>query len=784
MGKNQSTVTEKNRSATITFRDVLRAVFLPDQVEGIDRRADRPVQKAAVPVPAAQPETRIDLDKLEPVSVTYETAAVEHREDERGKRLLISSLTAVAVGLILIGQLLLADRPQAGGAALLIACGGLLWIGMLIVYQKGILGRGPRVTGSAAYQEADADQDLFTELHLIFLGCGVIFSAATYFLTAGNLFTLAGTLTWMASIACWLIGFAERSPRQLYRDSLKGIRRFPGKARRWFTSTARQEWPWIAALVVIIGLGAVFRFYRLDAIPNEMTSDHVEKLLDSYDVSQGIYHVFFTRNGGREAIQFYLVALASKLFGTGMSFLTLKLVSALEGLALIPLIIVLGRELVDRETGYIGGGLAAVSWWHTALSRLALRIVLTPPVFTLILVCLIRGIRTGRRKAWLWAGVWMGVGVYAYQALRMAPFAAAAALGCAVGGPLIQMIGARIKNDSAVAQKETIALRIAQKQLTNFVLAGMVSLVFFVPMLRVWHDYPDQLWNRVINRTTASEVDIPGAPLAIFAENYQNALLMFNKQGDAAWISAVPGEPMLDRVTGALFIVGVLAWLVRLWQRRDPADVFAVLAVMIMLLPSALAIAFPIENPSATRASGVIPIIFLWAAWPLALLIQQWGSKGNPATLKASAAAGVVLAGAVIGWLNFRTYFIDFAESYRRAALNPSEVAAAVRETVGDDGSLEGVWLQGWPFWHDYRAIGIEAGDIRFSNAILDVTMLGDLLDTQPGYFSARPLVFIVHPSDIEALTLLNETFEGGETRYYRSDIDGRDFILFVVPGE
>ncbi|MBN1121276.1 MAG: glycosyltransferase family 39 protein [Anaerolineae bacterium] len=776
-------MTKENRSGAITLRDVLRAVFLPDQVERVDRQIDRPVQKTVDQLPQAEPETRIDLDRLEPVSVTYESLTVE-RPRKQGNRLLVGSLTAAAVGLILLGQLLLVDRPQVGGAALLIASGGLLWIGVLIVYQKGILERGPRVTGSVAYQEADSDQDLFTELHLIFLGCGFIFSAAAYFFTADNLFTLAGTLTWVVSIACWLIGFAERSPRHLWDDSLTWVRELPDKARQWFTSTAKKEWPWIAALMVIIGLGVVFRFYKLDAIPNEMTSDHVEKLLDSYDVSQGIRHVFFTRNGGREAIQFYLVALASKLFGTGMSFLTLKLVSALEGLALIPVILLLGRELVDRETGYIGAGLVAISWWHTALSRLALRIVLTPLVFTLILVCLIRGIRSGRRKAWIWAGIWMGVGVYAYQALRMAPLVAGAALVCAVGGPLIQMIGARIKNDGAVAQKETIALRIAQKQLTNFVLAGMVALAFFVPMLRVWHDYPDQLWNRVINRTTASEVDIQGEPLAIFAENYQNALLMFNKQGDAAWISAVPGEPMLDRVTGVLFIVGVLAWLARLWQRRDPVDFFAVLAVLIMLLPSALAIAFPIENPSATRASGVIPIVFLWAAWPLALLIQQWGSKGNPATLKASATIGVVLVGAVIGWLNFRTYFVDFAESYRRAALNPSEVAAAVRETVGADGSLEGVWLEGWPFWHDYRAIGIEAGDIRFSNAILDATVLGEMIDTQPGYFSARPLVFIVHPSDIEALTLLDSTFEDGETRYYRSDIDGRDFILFVVPGD
>src|SRR5690606_22845031 len=140
-------------------------------------------------------------------------------------------------------------------------------------------------------------------------------------------------------------------------------------------------------------------------------------LLDAYSVSQGIHSVFFRANGGREAIQFYLVAVAGNVFGTGMSFLTLKLVSALEGLLLIPVLVLFGREVVDRETGLFTAALVAVSWWHVALSRLALRIVLTPLLFAPVLITLIRGVRTGSRRAWVWAGLWMGVGVYGYQAM-------------------------------------------------------------------------------------------------------------------------------------------------------------------------------------------------------------------------------------------------------------------------------------------------------------------------------------------------------------------------------
>ena len=45
-----------------------------------------------------------------------------------------------------------------------------------------------------------------------------------------------------------------------------------------------------------------------------------------------------------------------QFFGTGISFVSLKLVSALEGLLLIPAVFLLGRELVDRRTGWVAGG--------------------------------------------------------------------------------------------------------------------------------------------------------------------------------------------------------------------------------------------------------------------------------------------------------------------------------------------------------------------------------------------------------------------------------------------
>ncbi|NDJ53841.1 MAG: hypothetical protein GYB68_12270, partial [Chloroflexi bacterium] len=607
----------------------------------------------------------------------------------------------------------------------------------------------------------------------------LLLSILTFTFNADNTFSLPGVLAWLASILLWMICLSERDPLEAAQEAATKLRSFKPAD----LMPKQFNWPVVLALVSVIALAAFFRLYRLEAVPAEMTSDHVEKLLDAYRVQQGTFNVFFTNNGGREAIQFYLIAAVDSLLGTGINHFTLKLVTVAEALLLIPLVVLLGRELIDRDTGFLAAGLVAVSWWHTLLARLGLRIVLTPLFFTLVLITLIRGMRTASRRPWLWAGFWMGVGVYGYQAMRMVPLVAIAAFLIAVAGPVITALRAGVRTLPDAPQRWEVARRTVLRQSLNLVAAGLVALAIFVPMLRVWRDAPDQLWNRVINRVTENEVSIEGTAAGVFAENYADALRMFNVQGDVAWISAVPNLPTLDVIAGMLLILGVMVWLVRLRLRGDPVDLFFIVAGLIMLLPSALAIAFPIENPSNTRASGLIPIVFMLAAWPLSLMRAQFSRVLSDPY---GAIAGWILVAMLIfgsAALSFNIYFQDFDATYQGSALNPSEVADAVREEIGEDAPLDGVFLIGFPFWHDYRAIGIEAGNPEFGNAIFDNAMLDRLLSGMPDMFRSRPLVLIVHPDDELALDRLSSEFPGAEVRFVEGSTPGKDFVLFIVRG-
>lgn len=775
--ENQPTETVElsKTSNPITARDVFKAVFLPVPL---------PERPALISLQKPPSTTVAEMEEIDfsPAVITYESplAAAEHETLPIGRLVTLIVGTVSSLVLAYMGQTMFAlpylrenalVTPEQRSARGLILYGLALAVWLIVLLFEvappdgRLLKRGPRTHGGSMFRPLAELAERVLTIRLVVGALALALSALTYLLTANNTFTLKGIITWVLSVVLWMLILAERNPARLLLDWREKLTTRP---------TIKINIKIIALTLIIMGGAAFFRFYRLDSIPADMTSDHVEKLLDANDIANNeIYSVFFPRNAGREAIQMYLIALASRVFGTGMSFLSLKLVSALEALALIPLMVLLGREVVDEETGLFAAALMAISWWHTALGRLALRIVLTPLVFAPLLITLIRGMRTGHRKPWIWAGFWLGIGLYAYQAMRIAPLVAIAAFVFTIAGAV---------STSARGRAKSAALALVSRQMLNLLFAGIVAMAIFVPMLRFWHEQPAALWNRVINRTTSNEVAIGGEPLAILVENYWDAVRMFNWHGDIAWISALPGAPTLDVVTAALFLLGLIAWVVRMLLRRDPVDGFLIVAAIIMLLPSAMAIAFPVENPSVTRASGVIPIVFLIASWPLTLIRQRWTMAMNGWGSRVLLVATLFIVFAAATWINYDWYFVRYAHSYEQSSLNPSEVAEAIMEELGPETNLGNVWLQGYPFWHDYRAIGIEAGEMAWQNAIIDVETLSTYLENDPEAFMGRPLIFIVHPDDAEGMAVLEQHFPDGMIREYTSETVRRSFSLFIVP--
>lgn len=624
----------------------------------------------------------------------------------------------------------------------------------------------------------------------VFAGIGtIVFALIAWEGTANNRFSFFGFWGWVISIVLVLVAVAPAmwTPMNLIR--------WIGD---WLSSVRLRGNSTLLALLFVCLLGGYFRLHNLVGVPPEMTSDHIEKILDSQRVVEGDRDVFFTNNGGREAFQMYAMALFSRLPGQGMNFTTLKLLSVLEGMITLPLLWWMGREVIGEHNprlantvGLILAALVAVSYWHVAISRLALRIILTPLVTSLLLVFLTRGMRHNRRGDFVLAGLVLGFGLYTYQAVRMLPVVV-------VIGVILAFFF-RFKDS-----------QMRRRYARNLAILVVVSFVIFVPLFRFSVDYPDAFWMRtagrlfgddVIQETNAAGIlverkatlderwDAFRHNLPVLTSNIRNALLMYNWKGDVAWINGVPNYPVMDSVTGAFLIVGCAAWLALIIRKRDPVYLLIPIMLIIMLLPSALSIAAPLENPSATRASGSLPPAYLIAALPLALLVVKLQDVliGHGRRIVPIGMVAVVVSGAF--FVNLDTYFNDYLQSYDNSWKPHSEPGRILRGFAMSDGSYGNAFIIHHEHWLDHRIVGLEAGILDWTNAIISRDAVPDFLydayncvEYKYRIDPERDLLFFYHQLDKDTAEQLSDWFPEGHSVLIESRLPQHSFYIYRVP--
>ena len=271
-------------------------------------------------------------------------------------------------------------------------------------------------------------------------------------------------------------------------------------------------------------------------------------------------------------------------------------------------------------------------------------------------------------------------------------------------------------------------------------------------------------------------------------KNVRNALLMFNWKGDIGWFNGAPEYPMLDIFTGALLILGAAAWLVQMLQSRDPVIWFLPLVILIMLMPTILSLAHPEANPSNSRALGAVPAVYLVAALPLAILarklLQSFPGRSGKILALALCACVILLA----NQRNAETYFDRYARAYIGPSFPHSEAGAILRGFIESDGAPGNAFSVGFPYWWDYRALGIEAGYPLWPNdgapiewlpqKLADARRRGDDLQLEP----ERDLLFFINVQDQESLGELRALFPDGRQMLVQSYHPEDQFILYRVP--
>lgn len=558
--------------------------------------------------------------------------------------------------------------------------------------------------------------------------------------SGGNRFRPLGVTAWIVAVIAWFLAWWNAPLPRLPRDGF----RLRGHH---------------LLFLLILALGIGFRYWDLPNLPRDVNSDHAEKLLDVRDVLNGEYRIFFPRNTGREAFQFYLAAATIRLFDMPLHKYALQVGTAFIGVLLLPALYLLGASLWGRWGGLWTMFLGAIASWAVIPARVGLRYPFLPTFAAWSLAFLIRGLRSGQRTDFLWMGFFLGIGLYGYSPFRGMLAALPAAF-------LVTWLAQR-------GWRTTIGWQRAK----DFLIGMLTAAPILAPMLRFIVDYPEFFFYRLMTRVSTWEKPIEGNPLLILADNLRRALLMFHWTGDEVYVATIPLRPMLDPLMGALLALGGVAVILWMLHHRDPVPLAMLAAGLVMLLPSAYNLSFPRENPSTVRAAGALPAVLAFTALVPALWTAGRSSSRFEQGMRWGAA--ILLALALIR-INADRIFREYAASYCRAVLNASEAAEILRGFYLGGGPETNAFYVAYPYWFDSRLIGMWLGDIDWPHTIWHE----DLPQALEGHRSLPgPRLYLVHPEDHASLAALQAADpEGWWVSRPRAHCEGWGIIVFHAP--
>lgn len=683
-------------------------------------------RKSSLEIPALAEEERAEVD----AEGFSEQEAKKTRFSFQGNWLVLAPL-----GLALLAQLALEPPSRSWRAGLglyVLAVGSLIWL---------------LVRGSWKPVPLPLDRELDLSLafrdNVFLIATGL--SVAAFFLFRNNRFNPLNLTLWVLSIGLFFWSFWEG---QNEGEKLR-------QAWRRFWKEGLRISPWGLLVLAVLGLAFFYRFYQLREVPPEMFSDHAEKLIDVSDVLAGKTSIFFPRNTGREAFQMYLTAAVSRVFKTGLSFLSLKMGTALAGFLTLPFIYLLGKEVGNKRVGVFAVFLAGIAYWPNVISRVALRFTLYPFFAAPTLFFLVRGLRRQRRNDFLWAGLFLGLGLHGYSTFRIVP--------------LVVLVGFVVYflHQSRRGNWKDILLALG--------LVVLISLIIFLPLMRYALENYQSFSYRMMTRLSNAERELPGPAWKIFLQNMGRVLVMFQWDNGRIWVHSIPRQPALGVVSAALFTLGVVLLIARYVRERNWVDLFLLISIPLLLLSSALSLAFPDENPSLNRTGGALIPVFVIAAIALEGLARSLKSGFQSRWAQKSVWVLVIVLLAFSSYQNYNLVFHTYHDQFEQSAWNTSELGAVIRQFADTVGAEDQAWVVPYPYWVDTRLVGLRAGV-----PLKDYALWRDEIPTTTDIAGAK--MYLFKPEDQETADMLREQYPQGVLSRYESDVPGKDFMIFFVP--
>ena len=392
--------------------------------------------------------------------------------------------------------------------------------------------------------------------------------------------------------------------------------------------------PWVALLAILV-LAAGLRLYNLDDLPAGLWFDEADNLFQARDYARDPGQIpVYAPSTNLPTMFLMLIAAVVKLAGVAIT--TPRLVAAAFGLLGIVATYLFVRHALGTSAALIAAFLVAIMRWDLNWSRIGMHGI-TGVLFAALTGWLtLRAIRTGRTSDYAFAGVSLGLGMWFYAPLRMFPLV--------VGFILLMHL---------LISRPNVRIYAA-----NVAAMAMLALFVAAPIVQYAANDSEQFFQRT---ETTSIFNL--TPREEWARQLRSSLVshvfMFNVEGDPNPRHNLPTAPMLDRITGALFILGFFFALIR-W--RSVALLMLPFWVFFMVLPGVLTV--PWEAPQSLRSILVIPAVAALAALVIDLLWRTWRDVPWRLVRRIALPAILALLG-IVAYLNVDFYFGDQANDPR-----------------------------------------------------------------------------------------------------------------------
>ena len=416
-------------------------------------------------------------------------------------------------------------------------------------------------------------------------------------------------------------------------------------------------------LAAILALSAALRLYNLEDIPAGLWFDEADNLIQArhYALDPGRTPAYAPSTN---LPTMFLLPIAALVKLAGVAITTPRLVAAAFGVAGVGVTFLFVRHIMGTRCGLIAAFLVGVMRWDIIWSRIGMHGV-TGVLFAALTGWLtLRAVRSGRASDYGLAGVSLGLGMWFYTSFRMFPIIVVFILlyHLVVSRPAIRGFVVRVG------------------------LMALVSVFVAVPVILLAARDPDGFFDRT--RVTSL---FTFTPREEWADHFRSSLvkhsLMFGREGDHNPRHNLPHAPMLDYVTGALFVLGFFFALTR-W--RSGAVFLLPFWVFFMTLPGILTI--PWEAPQSLRSILVIPAVAALSAYVLGRLWSAGQAAPWGAVRRFTTPAMVAIL-ALIGYMNVDFYFDEQANDPRVFAAFSTDETLIARSQVERQRLGHSLWV-------------------------------------------------------------------------------------------